>query len=456
VKALLQFVLSAAALSRLAAAEVHVWSDSPSPLSPYTSRVAAAHTLQAAVAVAQPGDAIHVHPRPGNQPYEQVALYLTRPRVTIRSAGPAGTFVPLSGRGFDHSGRGSIPRAIVQFNPGADDCILEGFDLSGAHNGSHNGAGVRINQANRVTVRRCVIHHNDMGIMSGGDGSLQAGVNQLIESCLIHSNGDLSEPGYNHNLYLGGTSVTLLGCEVHSSLTGHNVKSRAHRTTVLACYVHDSANREFDLVDAKGDTTIPGSDAVLAGNLIVKAKDCAGNRGVIHFGQDGGNEHDGALHLIHNTIVTPFKAGVVHLSASQAKAKLFNNVVWDGGNSQQGQTLVSGDSVADRARVAGDCNWLAAGFAGADFEALGLQHTVVAKGNPSLPWANSGEYQLAKPFPGITDAGSSLPRIALEALGRKLPEYRPPLGWQVRPDDGKPDLGAQELVVGTEPRQSGS
>ena len=50
------------------------------------------------------------------------------------------------------------------------------------------------------------------------------------------------------------------GCEVHSSLTGHNVKSRAHRTVVEACYIHDSANREFDLVDDKAYTALAGSD----------------------------------------------------------------------------------------------------------------------------------------------------------------------------------------------------
>jgi hypothetical protein len=48
---------------------------------------------------------------------------------------------------------------------------LEGFELNGAHNATHNGAAVRINQANGVTIRDCLIHHSDMGIMSNGDGT---------------------------------------------------------------------------------------------------------------------------------------------------------------------------------------------------------------------------------------------------------------------------------------------
>ncbi|MCX7008835.1 MAG: hypothetical protein NTY53_16585, partial [Kiritimatiellaeota bacterium] len=283
--------------------------------------------IEDALAKAQPGDVVMVHPLPASEPYAQVALNITKPHITLKAVGGR---VVLNGKGGDQSGRGAVPRAIVQFSRGADGGALVGFELSGAHNNSHNGAGVRINQANDVVIRDCVIQHNDMGIMSNGDGTSRVGVNQLIENCLIHSNGDSSEPGYNHNLYLGGTSVTLVGCEVYGSLTGHNVKSRAHRTAVIACFIHDSANREFDLVDAQGDTTASDSDAVLAGNIIVKARNCLGNRGVIHFGQDGGKEHDGTLYLLHNTIVSPFVSPVVTLSSDKSRAQFFNNIVWDG------------------------------------------------------------------------------------------------------------------------------
>ena len=427
-----------------------MWSESPQPGPPFADRSTAAHTVPEALGSAAAGDTVLVHPRPDNQPYEQVALNVSVSQITLRSMAPAGSHVPLSGRGFDHSGRGNTPRAIIQFNPGADDCILEGFELFGAHNESHNGSGIRINQANGITVRRCVIRHNDMGIMSGGDGTPHAAVDQLIEGCLIHSNGDLTHPGYNHNLYLGGTSVTLLGCEVHSSLTGHNVKSRAHRTAVLACYVHDAANREFDLVDARGDTDMPESHAVLAGNVIVKAADCAGNRGVIHFGQDGGHEHDGTLFLAHNTIVTPFISPVVDLSASRTRAALWNNLVSDGGVRQHGQRLVSGRGEGEGGRVTGCSNWLAEGFAGTDFGALGLSQTRVAAGKVSMPWVDqaAGDHRLGSPVVGITDAGCPLPVAVTLGLGRPLPEYVAPLGWRDRPDDGKPDLGAFEHVAG--------
>lgn len=430
-------VLAAGLCGRAAAAELDV-----GPGKPYDR-------IEAALAAARPGDTIRVHPRADHAPYERVALYVDRPRIAIRAAADAGRPVVLSGRGFDYSGRGRVPRAIVQFAPGADDGLLEGFELTGAHNESHNGAGVRINQANRVTVRACIIHGNDMGIMSNGDGTPRTGADQLIEACRIHANGDRSHPGYNHNLYLGGTSVTVRGCEIHGALTGHNVKSRARLTRVLACYVHDSANREFDLVDARGDTTEPGSDAVLAGNVIVKNPKCAGNRGVIHFGQDGGQEHDGTLWLVHNTIVTPFISPVVSLSAPRARVRLFNNLVWDGGAPQGGQKLVERGRAGEGAEVVGGAGlWLSSGFGGAERVPRGVADLFVAVRGAVPPFVKpgGGDYRLAGADAHIVNRGVGLPAEARERLGGPVPHYRPPQGWEVRPAAERPDLGAYEWV----------
>jgi hypothetical protein len=303
--------------------------------------------LEDALAKAQPGDVISVQPQPGNEAYPQVALSVNKPRITIRSAGTAGHRVALSGRGLNYAGQGSVPRAIIQFNENATGCVLDGFELFGAHNDSHNAAGVRINQANATTIRNCDIHHNDMGIMSNGDGTLDRAQDQRIEACIIHHNGDPAQPGQNHNLYLGGASVTLIGCDIYSSLTGHNVKSRAHRTEVRNCSIHDSANRELDLVDGL-ETAFPGSDAILIKNQITKALNCPGNGGVIHFGQDGGHPHNGTLRLEGNTIRTPFIAPVVQLSSPLARAVLNQNVIENSGHQRSGQILIaSGSQITD-------------------------------------------------------------------------------------------------------------
>jgi len=337
--------------------------------------------IEEAMAKAQPGDVIEVQPQPDEHAYEQVALDVDKPRITIRAAAPAGKRVQLSGRGFNFTGHGSVPRAIVQFDVNATGCVLEGFELCGAHNESHNGAGVRINQANDVTIRACEIHDNDMGLMSNGDGTLNRAQNQRIETCVIHHNGDRGEPGYNHNLYLGGASVTLSGCEIYSSLTGHNVKSRAHKIEIRDCLIHDAANRELDFVDSP-ETTFPGSDAILVSNKLTKALNCAGNREVLNFGRDGGKNRDGTLRLEHNTIRTPFSAPVVRLSAPQTRVMFNQNLIENSGNQNSGQTLVdSGASTAPDA-VQGRDNKISSSFAGSMSAVQTFEHTTFLSPTP--------------------------------------------------------------------------
>lgn len=331
--------------------------------------------IEEAVKAAQPGDVVLVHPAAGGA-YAKVAVWLDTPHVTIRGAAGAGRRVVLDGAGFDYSGRGYVPRALFQFNRGAEGCVLEGFELRGAHNGSHNGAGVRINQACNVTIRDCDIHHNDMGVMSNGDGTLDRATNQLIEACAIHHNGDKTEPGYNHNLYLGGADVTLRACDIHSSLTGHNVKSRAHRIAIRDCRIHDSENRELDLVDA-AETGFPGSDALLTGNVIAKGLACRGNRGVIHFGQDGGRPRLGTLRLEGNTISTPFVTPVVQLSSPQTRVELVNNAFVNSGKAAAAQRLVDAKASTEERPVTGRGNRVAASFSGAAGEEPGLTDTIV-------------------------------------------------------------------------------
>jgi len=316
-------------------------------------------TLEAANQAANPGDRIEVYPAEGDGVYRRVALYVTKARLTFRAQPEGEGRIILDGTGFDYSGRGQTPRAIFQVNRGADDVVIEGFELRGARNDSHNAAGVRINEGNRVVVRGCEIHDNQMGIMSNGAADGSTAQDQLVEFCVIHDNGAVEDPGYNHNLYLGGAGVTLQFCEVHSSRTGHNVKSRARFNLLQYNHVHDSANREFDLVD-DAVTSLPNSHAVLLGNFIDKRDPIDGNSNVIHFGQDGGGEHDGTLYLLNNTIVTPHFGAVIFLSATKSRAHVVNNVVYN--PRQQGPRFYDLVRVEGPSVISGDHNWFSAGY----------------------------------------------------------------------------------------------
>jgi len=408
--------------------------------------------IEDANARAQPGDVILVYPRQAGAPYEKTAVYVRQKGLTFRAVPqPGGRRVKISAKGFNYSGAGSTPRAIFQFNRGTDDCVLEGFELFGAHNDSHNGAGLRINQANRVLVRNCAIHDNDMGIMSNGDGTNETAVDERIEHCEIHHNGDPADPGYNHNLYLGGTSVTLRFCEVHSSLTGHNVKSRAHHTCVQYCYVHHSANREFDLVDA-ADTARPESHAVLMGNVVVKDPKCPGNKAVLHFGQDGGRQHDGTAYLVFNTIVTPFISPVVELSAPKTKAHLVGNLVSDGGTRQSGQKIAAARGGATLKNLTGESNWFSGDFGSVEGSGLDPATNRFRRAQGPLFVAPAQhDYRLNPPIARSAKSCVPAERLKVPPLpagqeAAKEPplawQYRHPAGSEKRPREDKLTIGA--------------
>jgi len=411
--------------------------------------------IEEAAAAARPGDLIRIHPLPGGRPYRRPALLVRTPRLTFQGVrGENGARPVLDGEGFVYSGAGPVPRAIFQFDPGADGCVLEGLELRQAHNHQSNGAGVRVNQANDLLVRDCEIHHNDMGVMSNGSVAARTARNLRLESCRIHHNGSDLNPGYNHNLYLGGTSAILRGCEVFGSTTGHNVKSRAHYNRIEACFVHDAANREFDLVDAPGNTDVEGSHAVLLGNVIVKAGPpvMKGNRAVLHFGQDGGGDHRGTIHLVHNTIVTPYLSPVVELSAAGAEARLINNLLWDAGAGRKGQVLVAARAGAALEKAAGAGNWLIGGFGlpGGTFRAA--ENVVVVSGGEAIFVDPArGDYRLRPDAARKLARNVLLPaRIPLPAApggeppptAAALPQYRAPLGMEPRPDAARPAAGA--------------
>ncbi len=406
--------------------------------------------IENAYANANTGDTVDVYPQAGNIPYQMVAVYIAKKRITFRGQAQAGAYVALSGQGYDYSGSGSVPRAMFQFNPGADSCIVDGFEISECHNTSYNGAAFRINQANGTVIRNCHFRNNDMGIMSNGAVSQGTAADQLIENCVVHDNGNMQNPGYNHNFYLGGTSAVIRGCNIYNATTGHNVKSRAHITVIEGCYVHDSPNREFDLVDEAGNTDAAGSHALISGCVIVKNPAAAGNRNVIHFGQDGGNDHNGTLYIVHCTIVTPYVSPVVDLSAANAGAALYNTILVDLTGGASGQTIVNARSGANIANAAGRALWISSGFilpAGGVFTQI-----AVGSARQIPPFADTAnrDFHLSGNVPEIVDAGMDTALLPLPApfADRAIPVFSNPAGHGERLFIGPPDIGAYEYGIG--------
>ncbi|MBL8763822.1 MAG: hypothetical protein JNM07_06095 [Phycisphaerae bacterium] len=275
------------------------------------------------------------------------ALRVQTPNLTIRGRG----VVVLDGRGFEYSGVGQVPRAIIQVEASAPGVTIANLVLRNAHNETGNGAGIRINAADACTILGCEITGCDMGVMSnGGRGEAKA---QRIEGCRVHANGSTRAVGLSHNLYLSGDSVTLETSRIESSTTGHNLKSRARFLAAFDCAFSGAAEREIDLVDS--DLTVePGADALLERCAIEKKPDSAGNRDVIHFGRDGSCTRRGTLALRDCVITTSYISPVVRLSTPDTSC-LFERCRIT--NEQQHiATLVecAGDARAGRVRGTGN------------------------------------------------------------------------------------------------------
>ena len=366
--------------------------------------------IEDAVARAQSGDQIQVYPKAVG--YSSSAIRIAKSGLLIQGMGDAR--VEIDGDQFDYSGVGSTPRAIFQIDPGATDVQIRHFRIHGAHNSSFNGAAVRINAAKNVTIGDCEIYDNDMGIMSGGAvNDEHAAENQLIENCKIHANGNAKDSGYNHNLYLGGTSAVISHCEILGSLTGHNLKSRAHFNRIEYCYIHDAANREIDLVEG-WDTERAESNALLIGNVIVKDPNCAGNRGTVHFGQEKGRRV-GTLFAINNTIVSPFHTGPIGLSGTTVKAQISNCVIFNGQDPNPDFVSLSGGASADQ--VAGGRNWISPGY---DLTTTRVNRVLVRN---NVPGFVKGRFNLPTGNPDVL----AVPSLARDGFGKPInpqPTYR--------------------------------
>jgi hypothetical protein len=288
------------------------------PAAVYEVGAGKAHASLAALPGLSPGDEVRIFPGTYAEVRRWTVAGTAAAPITIRGVGATRPLFDATGK--DVSGSSPNPRAVFQIE--ASHVVVEHLEFANARNGN-NGAGVRITgTVSDVTVRDCRIRDNDMGMMSDGCDAV------LIDGCEIDHNGTASFSGFSHNLYLGGTGITIRGCSIHDALYGQNVKSRAHFMALLYNRIADSQDGEVGLVDA-ADTATAQSNAVLIGNVI-RSKDRGGawNSGrFILFGAESGFAHNGTLVAVNNTCIAG-TASIIFLASNRAEAGIIasNNV----------------------------------------------------------------------------------------------------------------------------------
>lgn len=391
--------------------------------------------LVASVAL-QPGDIVEVDAATYTNACQLTASGTAQAPIVLR--GVAGTRPVFDATGLDLSGSGSVPRAIFQFT-NASYWQVSHLELEHATNASNNGSGFRLTAgAHDVTFSDMSIHDNQDGGQSDGLSVL------AIENSDIYANG--ANDGLSHNLYLQGDVVRLIGNHIHDSRGGQNIKLRTRYVEIVGNYVENAGNYEVDLIQGPY-TAMANANAVLIGNVFVRATSANNNSQTILFGTDNPGDatpsRNGALYAIGNTFVLRNASNqLVHvLTSAQVPAAthvyLFDNIVYA---TVAGTQLTSDATTAGY--VTGSNNFITDGIGGVP---AALTATI---GGTSAGFAASDDYHLAANSPAI-DIGLAQPQYVDGAgavqNGAPTIQSTPPIGTEPRVVVGAGlDLGAFE------------
>lgn len=338
-------------------------------------------TPSAAAAVARDGDTVLIDP---GTYLGDVATW-TQDDLTLRGDGGR---AHLRADGQDAQGKAIWVIA-------GDRTTVDRIEFSGAAVADRNGAGIR-QEGTDLTVTRSWFHDNENGILTGADPESDV----VITRSRFFRNG--FGDGYSHNIYVGAVrSLTVRGSWLADARTGHELKSRAARTTIVANRISDgdaTASYSIDLPN--------GGRSLVAGNVIIQGPRSE-NATLVSYGAEGLTNPSRTLWVVNNTFVNQRASGTFVSLADGSRAHLRNNLLVGPGE------LTSGPPAdARRNRLVG-----LDGFVDPQAE----------------------DFRLLATSPAV-DRGATLPRRL-----RPRREYVAPTGLVRRPVVGRIDLGAYEL-----------
>ncbi len=308
-----------------------------------------------------------------------------------------------------------------------------------------NAASIFLEKGRDILIRNCVLRGSGNGFFSASQSE-----QVVVERSHIFDNGKAGSI-YEHNNYTESKGITFqynLFGPLRAGCPGNNLKDRSSRSVIRYNRI-EGGNRQLDLVDSD-HAAIGGSpeyrNTYVYGNVLVEPEG-AGNRQIVHYGGDSGNEsayRGGVLHFFHNTVVStrPDRTVMFRLSSAGESVDAWNNLFYV---SAAGTTLFILED-GGKARLSG--NWLKSGWqksvslAGADVTESGKNLSGADPG-----FANGETFHLSSGSPAI-DLGQVLPGNLAVTHGVSG-EYLGPGLSGTRQDVGSPDAGAFAFVSAT-------
>lgn len=290
-------------------------------------------TISGAVAASHSGDTVKVDAGT----YADDVLNISH-SLTLQAVGGTvklvGTAQPANGKGLIDAGGAGVNVAIT------------GFDISGAAVPDRNGAGIRY-EGGTLTLDHVNVHGNENGILANPD----ANGSVTIANSTFADNG--IGDGQTHNIYVGAIgSLTIKDSTVTGARVGHDIKSRAARTTITGNTITDgasgTASYEIDLTN--------GGVGTIENNFIEKGAR-AENPIAVTFGEEGGVYANSSLTVKNNTITTGYTAhnSTAVVNRTDAAASISGNrlygwtAVASGPASAGGNTTLTSEPAASAA-----------------------------------------------------------------------------------------------------------
>ncbi|MFB3779221.1 MAG: CAP domain-containing protein [Bryobacteraceae bacterium] len=425
-------------------------------------------------ATLQPGDIVRIHHKP--DPYREKWVICRQgtsgaPITVSGVPGPAGELpviegsnaVTAPGLNYWSESRGIIK--IGGANTPADTMpqhiIIEGLEVRGARSSytfkddsgstiaySGNAATIFVEKCQNCTIRNCVLH--DAGnILFVASSDEAASRNILIQGNHIYDGGHLGSI-YEHNVYTAAVGITFEGNRLgrlSAGAGGNNLKDRSAGTVIRYNWI-EGGNRQLDLVDGE-DSSIIRSDpsyraAKVYGNVLIEYPN-DGNRQMVHYGGDGGNEaayRKGVLYFYNNTLASlrTDRTTLFRVSTNDETVDARNNIFY---TSAAGSTV----SLADESGwFQLSHNWIKPGWV-SSFGTFGgtvsNDGTMVTGSSPGFVDEAGEDYRLNSSSQCVNAAGGLNPAV-LPAHSVAL-EYVKHLGLATRHSDGLADIGAFEF-----------
>jgi hypothetical protein len=173
--------------------------------------------------------------------------------------------------------------------------LVENIEFANAAVIDLNGAGIR-QEGKNLTVRSCFFNHNEMGILCGAISNC----NTTLEYNVFSNNGNTSNPGYQHNIYIGHIDTFFFRYNYTKDAIGegHELKSRARVNLIQYNRISNETTFDSRSIDLPN-----GGVSIIMGNIIEQSNYSVNNN-LVGYGLEGlSNAAPHRCYVVNNTFI---------------------------------------------------------------------------------------------------------------------------------------------------------